>query len=312
MYILDLIEGGWAQVQLISTGEIGIIPEWAAQEMDQQLAGGMPPGSSTALLAQSSMISRQLSGRSSTVEHSGALQRTTSTPRPAPAPGQAMTPSAASASLHRRRASVTSTGAPTDTPVRNPAGGGAEENPFSGGRATVQPVDDNPFGLLDMGGGGDADTAQADAGAGDPFGGGVDPFGLDTLMGGSQVPTAPSLAQTASIAASPSAAAAAAVAAANGEEGAEEPEEAPGPSAPAIDPAFVLDTSVSSTPANTYVAPSQKADDNPFGASQGTPSESDNPFGKTPASSSTPAVASTSAPASTVSQNPFGTNKVEE
>lgn len=313
VYIVELIDGGWAQVQLISTGEIGNIPEWAVQEMDQQLAIAIPPpGASSAILAQSSMISRQHSGRSASMD-SGALNRTTSTPRPAPAPGQAMTPSAASASGHRRRGSVLSVVSSTglaDTPGRRAPEVATEDNPFAGGQ--VQPVDDNPFGLFDMGGGTEGDNTASPGGPGDAFGGGGDPFGLESLMGTSSMAPPSSLAQTGSAAAATSAAATAAVAAADGEEGAEQAEEADVPSTPAIDPALVLDTSVSAVPANTFASPPQQADDNPFGAaaSTGMASNADNPFGQVATVPvAAPAIPSAS---STASQNPFGTNKVEE
>lgn len=40
VYVLGYTEGGWAQVQLLATAEIGDVPEWAHQEVDGQL--GMP------------------------------------------------------------------------------------------------------------------------------------------------------------------------------------------------------------------------------------------------------------------------------
>jgi hypothetical protein len=105
----------------------------------------------------------------------------------------------------------------------------------------------------------------------------------------------------------PSAPSSMAAAAAGGEEGAEAQVEANVPSTPAIDPAFVLDTSVSNTAANTFVGSAQQADDNPFGASKMMSADSENPFGQ-------PVIAPSAVSSSSTvpSQNPFGTSKVEE
>eukprot|EP00892_Ulva_mutabilis_P007551 jgi/Ulvmu1/5168/UM021_0185.1 len=159
VYVLGYIEGGWAQVQLLATGEVGNVPEWAVQEVDAQLAAA----------GASASMSRAISDADS------ALLRATSTPRPAPQPGAAVS---ARMSLdgprHRRMASSATVFSDVGTPARASVRE-VEDNPFTGGG---NGGGDDILGLFDAGDGGDVAADTADLPGVDT----ADPFGLDGLF----------------------------------------------------------------------------------------------------------------------------------
>lgn len=173
VYLLGYVDGGWAQVQLLATGEVGNVPEWAVQEVDAQLLGQAASGAIVPVNSVSQAIS----------DADSALLRATSTPRPAPQPGAAV---AARMSVdgprHRRMASSATVFSDVATPARTSAVG-VDDNPFTGGG---QGGGDDILGLFDAGEGGDAaDTADI------PGIDTADPFGLDGLFITEQGNTAP-------------------------------------------------------------------------------------------------------------------------
>lgn len=164
VYLLGYVDGGWAQVQLLATGEVGNVPEWAVQEVDAQLVGQAASGA----IAPAASVSQAISDADS------ALLRATSTPRPAPQPGTVV---AARMSVdgprHRRMASSATVFSDVATPARASTIG-VDDNPFTGGG---QGGGDDILGLFDAGEGGDAgDTADI------PGVETADPFGLDGLF----------------------------------------------------------------------------------------------------------------------------------
>lgn len=249
VYVLGYIEGGWAQVQLLATGEVGNVPEWAVQEVDAQVAASGAIGASAS-------VSRAISDADS------ALLRATSTPRPAPQPGAAV---AARLSMdgprHRRMASSATAFSDAVTPARNSARG-LEDNPFTGGGNGG--VDDI-LGLFD-GGEVAADTADL------PGVETADPFGLDGLF----------VTDHGTSASAGIGALAADVAPGEGDSAVQFET-----SAPALDPGLVAASgpgAANSAPAVAATA----AVDNPFLAAKATaasaesavvPASSDNPFG---------------------------------
>ena len=254
VYVLGYIEGGWAQVQLLATGEVGNVPEWAVHEVDGQPGGKAESGA----IATATSMSQAISDADS------ALLRATSTPRPAPQPG-----ASASARIsvdgprHRRMASSTTVFSDAATPARASLLG-VEDNPFTGG----QGGGDDILGLFDaVEGEAAADTTDM------PGIDTADPFGLDGLFVTDQGNTAPVGSSGVLV---------------DGGLGEGESASHFERSAPALDPGLVAASGQSSTtsaPAPVAVA----SVDNPFlstGTKSGAikladiPTSSDNPFGQ--------------------------------